>query len=545
MTDHAPEASPTTPWQTIPELLDDSCARYADLEALVDGDVRLTYAQLGERVDEAARAHMAWGLAKGDRFSVWAPNIWEWPVVALGGHKSGALLVPINTRFKGREAAYVLQRARSKVLFTVTDFLDVDYVALLRSAHEELPDLEHIVVLRGPVPEGCLSLDDYLARASEVDEAARAERSASVHGDDLCHILFTSGTTGAPKGAMLVHSAICKTYSAWSDIVGLRAGDRFLVVFPFLHSAGLHSGILACIMKGACNVPHPVFDVPSVMRRVVDERISVLPGPPAVFQSILGHPDLARFDMSSLRLAITGAAAVPVSLVHAMRDTLGFETVITGYGLTECSGTATMCRHDDDPETIANTSGRAIPDLEVLVVDEHGKEVPRGTPGEIVIRGYNVMRGYLDDPEQTAAAIDEDGWLHSGDVGVMDERGYVQITDRVKDMFIVGGFNAYPAEIENLMARHPAIAQVAVVGIPDERLGEVGMAFVVPRGDAQADPAEIIAWCRDEMANYKVPRRVELVSELPLNASGKVRKFELRARAAADLTSRSGEEAAS
>jgi acyl-CoA synthetase (AMP-forming)/AMP-acid ligase II len=518
-------------WQTIPELLDDSCARYRDLEALVDGDVRLTYGELGARIDQAARAHMAAGLAKGDRFSVWAPNIWEWPIVALGGHKAGALLVPINTRFKGREAAYVLQKARCKVLFTVTDFLDADYVALLRAAGEELPDLEQIVVLRGPVPDGCISLDEYLARGAEVDDGDRAARSASVHGDDLCHILFTSGTTGAPKGAMLVHAAVCKTYLAWSDVVGLREGDRFLVVFPYLHSAGLHSGILACIMKGACDIPHPVFDVPSVMRRVVEERISVLPGPPAVFQSILNHPDLDSFDLSSLRLAITGAAAVPVSLVHGMRDRLGFETVITGYGLTECSGTATMCRHDDDPETIANTSGRAIPDLEVVVADLDGNEVPRGTPGEILIRGYNVMRGYLDDPEQTAETIDAHGWLHSGDVGVMDDRGYVQITDRVKDMFIVGGFNAYPAEIENLMSRHPDVGQVAVIGIPDERLGEVGMAFVVPRPGASPDPQQIVAWCRDEMANYKAPRRVAIVDALPLNASGKVLKYELRERA--------------
>jgi HIP---CoA ligase len=519
-------------WQTIPELLDDSCARYRDLEALVDGDIRLTYGELGARVDEAARAHMAWGLAKGDRFSVWAPNIWEWPIVALGGHKAGALLVPINTRFKGREAAYVLRKSRAKVLFTVTDFLGADYVSILRSAGEELPDLEQIVVLRGPVPDGCISLADYLGRAVEVDDAARAARSASVTGDDLCHILFTSGTTGAPKGAMLLHSAVCKTYLAWADVVGLRTGDRFLVVFPYLHSAGLHSGIIACIMKGACDVPHPVFDVPTVMKRVVEERISVLPGPPAVFQAMLNHADLDSFDMSSLRLAITGAAAVPVEMVHGMRDRLGFETIITGYGLTECTGTATMCRHDDDPETIANTSGRAIPDLEVLVVDEHGRELPRGTPGEIVIRGYNVMRGFLDDPEQTAAAIDADGWLHSGDVGVMDERGYVQITDRLKDMFIVGGFNAYPAEIEDLMLAHPDIGQVAVVGVPDERLGEVGMAFVVPRPGSSPDPAAIVAWCREEMANYKAPRRVELVDELPLNATGKVLKYVLRDRAA-------------
>jgi HIP---CoA ligase len=522
--------STDAPWRTIPELVADSSSRYADLEALVDGDLRLTYSELGDRVHEAARAHMAWGMAKGDRFAIWAPNVWEWPIAALGGLEAGGILVPVNTRFKGREAAFVLRRSKARVLFTVTDFLDTDYVTLLREAGEELPDLEQIVVLRGPVPDGCISYDEFLARSSEVDDAARDERGASVEGEDVCLIMFTSGTTGAPKGAMLVHDAICKAYLSWADVVGLRAGDRYIVINPFFHSFGFNAGILVCLMKGACIVPHLVFDVPSVMRRIPEERISVLVGPPAIYQSILNHPNLAAFDMSTLRLSVTGAAAVPVEMILQMRERLNFEVIVTGYGLTECSGIATMCRHDDDPETIAHTSGRAIPDIEVLVVDPDGKEVPRGEPGEIVIRGYNVMKGYLDDPEQTAEAIDADGWLHTGDVGTMDERGYVDITDRVKDMFINGGFNAYPAEIEDLMLRHPHVGQVAVVGVPDARLGEVGMAFVIPRAGTTPDADEIVAWAREEMANYKAPRYVEIVDSLPLNASGKVLKYELRER---------------
>ena len=522
--------SSDAPWQTVPELLADSCTRYADLEALVDGDLRLTYAELGERVHEAARAFMTLGMEKGDRFAIWAPNVWEWPIVALGGLEAGSVLVPINTRFKGREAAYVLGKSKARILFTVTDFLDTDYVELLRDTQEELPHLEHIVVLRGPVPEGCISYADFLARASTVDDARRAERSASVTGDDLISILFTSGTTGAPKGAMLVHRAICRAYLAWADVVGLRAGDRYIIINPFFHSFGFNAGVLVCIMKGACILPQLTFDVQEVMRRIPTDRISVLVGPPTIYQTILNHPDFDSMDLSSLRLAVTGAAAIPVELVRQMRDRLGFEVVVTGYGLTESSGIATMCRHDDDPETIAHTSGRAIPGVEVKIVDAKGNEVPRGEPGEILVRGYNVMKGYLDDPEQTAEAIDADGWLHTGDIGVMDERGYVDITDRVKDMFINGGFNAYPAEIEDLMLRHPDIAQVAVVGVPDERMGEVGMAFVVPRTGSQPDPDEIIAWCKGEMANYKVPRYVQIVDELPLNASGKVLKYELRER---------------
>jgi acyl-CoA synthetase (AMP-forming)/AMP-acid ligase II len=314
-------------------------------------------------------------------------------------------------------------------------------------------------------------------------------------------------------------------------VVGLRPGDRYIVINPFFHSFGFNAGILVCIMNGACIVPHPVFDVPSVMRRIPEERISVLVGPPAIYQTILNHPDLEQFDMSSLRLAVTGAAPIPVELVTRMKDTLGFETVVTGYGLTESHGIATMCRHDDDPETIATTDGRAIPDVEVLVVDDDGNEVPRGEPGEVVIRGYNVMSGYFEDEAQTAEAIDADGWLHTGDIAVMDERGYLDITDRKKDMFIQGGFNAYPAEIESLLLDHPDIAQVAVIGVPVERLGEVGMAFVVPTTGAAADEAEIIAWAREHMANYKAPRYVELVDALPMNASNKVLKTELRSRA--------------
>jgi acyl-CoA synthetase (AMP-forming)/AMP-acid ligase II len=268
-----------------------------------------------------------------------------------------------------------------------------------------------------------------------------------------------------------------------------------------------------------------VFDPATALARVAEEQITMLPGPPALYQSILNDPRLPTFDISSLRLAVTGAAVIPVELIHRMSKELGFETVVTGYGLTECSGIATMCRHDDDPETIATTSGRAIPDVEVVVADD----------GEVLVRGYNVMQGYYEDTEATADAVDANGWLHTGDVGVMDERGYLKITDRKKDLFIVGGFNAYPAEIESLMLANEKLAQVAVVGVPDERLGEVGMAFVILRAGEDATPAEVVAWCREHMANFKAPRHVEIVDALPLNASGKVLKFELREQAASLL----------
>ena len=518
------------PWQTIPQLIDDAAERYATIDALVEGDVCLSYRELREHIDEAARALMARGVAKGDRVAIWAPNIWEWPIAALATHRAGAIVVPINTRFKGREAGYVLQKSKAKLLFTVTDFLDTNYVALLRDADLDLPQLEEIVILRGAVPEGTTAFADFLSAAASVSATELRTRSDSVTGDDLCHIMFTSGTTGLPKGAMLIHRAICKGYDTWCEVVGMIPGDRYLIVNPYFHSFGFNSGVLACLMRGATNLPHAVFDVPAVMRRVPVDRITFLPGPPAIYQTILNHPDLDKFDMSTLRLSVTGAAAIPVEMIYQMRERLGFETIVTGYGLTETSGIVTMCRHDDDPETIARTSGRAIPDIEVRVVDDDNNEVPRNEPGEIVVRGYVVMKGYLDDPQQTAETIDPDGWLHTGDIGVMDERGYVQITDRKKDMYIVGGFNAYPAEIENLMLAHPQIGGVAIVGVPDARMGEVGMAFIIPRPNAHPDPTEVIEWCREQMANYKVPRYVEVVDAFPLNPSGKVLKYELRER---------------
>jgi acyl-CoA synthetase (AMP-forming)/AMP-acid ligase II len=481
----------------------------------------MTFAELADAAGRSGRALVASGITPGDRVAIWAPNCREWVVAALGIFSAGGVLVPLNTRFKGAEARYVLDRADVQLLFTVSDFLDTDYAALL-AAEEPVPSLRDIVDLRSG------AFDAFLARDADAELPAAG-------GDDLCAILFTSGTTGRPKGAMLRHAATVRAYDAWSTVIGLREDDRYLVVNPFFHSFGLNAGIVACLIKGSTIIPHAVFDVDLVMQHAAAERVSMLPGPPTVYQSILDHPRLAEFDMSSLRLAVTGAAAVPVELIRRMRAELGFETIVTGYGLTEATGIATMCRHDDDPETIATTSGRAIPDVEVLVVDDKGVEVPRGEPGEVVIRGYNVMKGYIHDPEATAEAIDADGWLHTGDVAVMDQRGYIRITDRTKDMFIVGGFNAYPAEIENMLNEHPAVGSVAVVGVPDERMGEVGYAFVVPRLNAQLTPDELIAWSRQKMANYKAPRHVEIVEALPLNASGKVLKYELRDRAQSNL----------
>ncbi|HXP33752.1 MAG TPA: AMP-binding protein, partial [Acidimicrobiales bacterium] len=448
---------------------------------------------------------------------------------------------PLNTRFKGAEAAYILRNAGATTLLTVRGFLGSDYPAMLTD--EDTGALARIVVLRqegdaaaaGPAGVAILGLEELLAAGQRVGTSDTAARAAAVGPEDVSDLIFTSGTTGHPKGAATTHAQSLRTFGTWSSIVGLGASDRYLVVNPFFHTFGYKAGILACLMAGATVVPEPVFDAGAVMARIAAERISVLPGPPTLYQTLLSDPGRADHDLSSLRLGVTGAAVVPVELVQAMRDELGFETVLTAYGLTESCGTVTMCRRSDPPEVVSATSGRAIPGLEVQVVAD-GKEVPSGEPGEIVVRGYTVMSGYWGDEAATAEAIDADGWLHTGDIGVMDTRGNLTITDRVKDMYVVGGFNAYPAEIEAILRGHEGVAQVAVVGVPDERMGEVGCAYVVPARtvDGETDPEElgraILSWSRGAMANYKVPRRVVLVDALPVNASGKVLKRDLRQR---------------
>lgn len=517
-------------FRTIPEMVTAQARTLGARPAIIDGTETLTFEDVASRTDAAARALMSLGIDRGDRVAIWAPNAWEWIVAALAVHTVGAVMVPINTRYKGIEAAYLLEKSRAKALFTVTAFLGTDYVSLLRESGAQLPDLTDVIVLRGSAPDATRSYAEFLACADDVRHDAARERASTIDPEDVADILFTSGTTGRPKGAMCTHAQNLRVFDQWSSIVGLRSDDRYLVVLPFFHSFGYKAGWFSALMRGATVYPEPVFEVDVVLRRVQDDAITMLPGPPALYQSILLHPQRASFDLGSLRLAVTGAASIPVELIHRMKEELGFETVITAYGLTESCGVVTMCRTDDDAETIATTSGRAIPDVEVRVIGPDGDPMPADEPGEIVVRGYNVMKGYFDAPEETSQAIDDDGWLHTGDIGTLDARGYIRITDRLKDMFIVGGFNAYPAEIENTLLSMPGVGEAAVIGIPDERLGEVGMAFVVPALGKTLEPDSVIAWSRTHMANYKVPRRVEILEALPRNATGKVLKFELRER---------------
>jgi HIP---CoA ligase len=504
---------------TIPEALTNAAAARADAEAIVDGDVRLSWSELLAEVRTAARFYLAEGVRPGDRVAVWAPNTHHWVIAALGAHYAGGTLVPINTRFTGHEALDILQRTGAVALVVAGPFLGADRLAQLRAAGPT-PQLRTVVQVPledSPLTGGAIGWAELAGRAAAVPAAEADARAAAVRPEDISDILFTSGTTGRSKGVLSAHRQVVEVARAWAECGEVGAADRYLVINPFFHSFGYKAGIVVSLLTGATIVPQAVYDVEEAMRLIQGERITVLPGAPTIFQTILDHPARAGYDLSSLRFAVTGAAVVPVALVERMQTELSFEIVLTAFGMTEAV-VATMCRRDDPPEVVARTCGRPVAGFEARI----------GERGELLLRGPNVMLGYLDDPTATAAAIDPDGWLHTGDVGELDATGYLRITDRLKDMYISGGFNVYPAEVEQALARLDGVADSAVVGIPDERLGEVGLAVVVRKPDAVLDADDVIAFCRERLANYKAPRQVQFVDALPRNPAGKVLKTVLR-----------------
>ena len=461
--------------------------RFGDAEAIVDGPLRLSFVEVADRIRRAAGAFAGLGIGRGDRVAIWAPNSAAWIVAAFGVMTAGAVLVPVNTRFKAEEAADVVSRSGAKVVVVQKGFLGQDF------------DL------------GVPTIDlksDFLGGGEPFE--------CAVDGTDVSDVIYTSGTTGRPKGAMMNHRQTLRMYEEWATLADLREGDRYLMINPYFHTFGLKAGLVASFLRGATMVPVDVFDVDRVVELIAAERITMLPGPPTLYHSLLTVDDPDK--LSTLRAGVTGAADIPVELVKRIHDELPFTTLMTGYGLTE-AGNVTLSRPGDSSSDVATTAGLPCEDVEVRVADD----------GEVLVRGYGVMQGYLDDPVSTAEAIDADGWLHTGDLGEFTDSGRLRIVGRKKDMYIVGGFNAYPAEIEGFLSEHPAIAQAAVIGVPDDRLGQVGKAFVVLRPSAPAPGAqEVIAWSGQRMAGFKVPTYVEFVDELPTNATGKVVKDRLR-----------------
>ena len=504
---------------TTPAALDRAARDYAGHPALITPERSFTFAELRAEVRRTAAAIAGLGVVPGDRVAIWSPNTWHWVVACLAIHHAGAVVVPLNTRYTAAEAADILARTKAPLLIGMGSFLGHDRVADLD--RDGLPDLAHIV--RVPVDADDGTWDELLAGPAVADSEIDA-RAAAVRPDDVADILFTSGTTGRSKGVLCAHRQSLSAPAAWAQCGQLTSADRYLCINPFFHNFGYKAGILACLQTGATLIPELTFDPEQAMRAIERHRITVLPGPPTIYQTLLDHPSRKDFDLSSLRFAVTGAATVPVVLIERMQSELDFDIVLTAYGLTEASGFGTMCRTDDDPVTVATTCGRPIADFELRI------DTPRDDTGagEVLLRGPNVMLGYLDDPDATAAAIDSEGWLHTGDIGTVDSAGNLRITDRLKDMYICGGFNVYPAEIEQALARLDGVADVAVIGVADERLGEVGRAFIVRRPGATIDEDAVIAYSREHLANFKAPRSVVFIDALPRNAGGKVVKPTLR-----------------
>ena len=508
-----------TPIRTLPDALRHAADRWQHETFIQQDEVSFSFLQTSQLVDRLAKQLIDRGFMSGDRAAIWCPNRYEWIIACLSIQTAGGIVVPLNTRFKGKEAEQAINASQSRWLFSVGHFLGTDYPAsILRT---NTPSLETIVCIGEDSSAANIHWDDLML-APELDTALPA-----LTGDMVSDIIFTSGTTGTPKGVVTLHKQNIDTFTTFYQTLGLDDTDRYLVINPFFHSFGYKAGMLACLLSGATLLPEATFDVGHVLQRIGKDAITVLPGPPTIFQAMLAHPELGSTDISSLSKATTGAAVIPTQLILDMKNILGIDTVITAYGLSESCGLATMCRKDDDEQTIASTSGRAIEGVDVAIMNEEGQFMGPNQSGEIVIRGYNVMAGYLDNPEATAATIDHEGWLHTGDIGHLDHSGNLSITDRLKDMFISGGFNCYPAEIENMMLAHPDIITCAVIGVPDQRLGEVGALFYTTQ-DGAIDHDSLHQWCRDNLANYKVPRSFHPCSSLPLTASGKVHKPSLR-----------------
>lgn len=515
---------------SLPAVIAHVARRHEDRTFIVEADGRRTsFGAFEAQVTRLSAALVAHGIEHGDRVAIWAPNGREWIVAASAIESIGAILVPINTRFKGREAGFALSKTRASALFTVGEFLGNNYAAMLREACGDalgdrpcagLPALRHIVEMDGDAFE--------TFQATRADQSVVAARMAAVRPQDIADILFTSGTTGEPKGAMHNHGQALWMPAVWNEANDLRAGDRMVIVNPFFHSFGYRSGWVSALIAGITVYPIASFDAADLLALIDREAISVLMGPPTIFFSLMEHPGFADHDLSSLRVGHTGAANVPVDLIRAAREQFGFEIFLTSFGQTESTALVTVNRPGDSFETIAKTVGLPLPGVELRICGSDGGQAPQGESGELLVRGPNVMQGYFEEPEQTAATIDAEGWLHTGDVACIGADGRLRILDRLKDVVIVGGFNAYPAEIENMLRQHPAIADAAVLAWPDERMGEVCAAVVILAPGADLSLAELSAWSREQMANYKVPRHLFTVSEFPRTPLGKVQKFALR-----------------
>jgi fatty-acyl-CoA synthase len=512
--------------ETIGQNFDRTVARFPQRDALVDCATkrRFTYADLDRAIDRVARGLLALGIAKGDRVGIWSPNVAEWVMVQYATAKIGAILVNVNPAYQRRELAYVITQSGMKILVSALGHKTSDYRQMIDETRGACPALEHVVYVDHA------SWDALLAGGDSVDPGAIAERAATLSFDDPINIQYTSGTTGFPKGATLSHHNILNNGYFVGELIRYTEEDRVCLPVPFYHCFGMVMGNLGATSHGACIViPGPAFEPGATLHAVAEERCTSLYGVPTMFIAELAHPDFAKLDLSSLRTGIMAGSPCPVEVMKRVLSEMNMREVAICYGMTETSPVSTMTRVDDGLEHRTATVGRAMPHIEVKIVDpDRGVEVPRGAPGELCTRGYSVMLGYWNDPEKTAQAIDAAGWMHTGDLAVMAEDGYVNISGRIKDMVIRGGENVYPREIEELLYTHPHVADVSVIGVPDAKYGEELMAWIILRPGATLTVDEVRAFCKGQLAHYKVPRYLHIVDRFPMTVTGKIRKVEMR-----------------
>ena len=539
------------PGDTLGVVLDKVGARYPKQEAIVSGEQRITFETLMHRVDSMANALLKMGVKKNDKVAIWMGNIPEWVYAHFACIKIGAPLVPLSTRYKVHELEYILRQSDSTTLFMMDHFLKIDYIPMIYELCpelkecqpgdlrcERLPLLKRVIIVGEQSYPGMLDYNQVLKSGEDYASSAELKKAReAVEPEDVYIIPFTSGTTGFPKGVVTTNYQYLRIMSAVSARFQMTEEDRILVVSPFSHNMGNMTGMLLGGCNGACILPMESFDPGEALRLIDEEKVSKFTGSPTMYIMMLDHADFPKRDTTSMKAAVIGGADVSPDLVRTIMDKMGIKDLISAYGLTENTGVSTMSQPGDPPEIVAHTAGKLIfDDCELQVLDpETGAEVPRGTQAEFCSRGFYVMKEYYKQPEETKKAFNKDGWFRTGDLGTMDEKGYIKITGRLKDMFITGGVNAYPAEIESFLMTHPKISMVAVTGVPDRRMGEVAMAFVKLKEGETATEEEIISFARGKMANYKAPKYVKFVDDFPMTATGKVQKFVLKETAVSEL----------
>ncbi len=522
---------------TIPEVLADTVARFGPREAVVFSahGIRWSWAQFAAEVDALAGGLLALGLEKGDRLGVWAPNRLEWLLAQFATARIGVILVNVNPAYRVHELEFALRKTGCKALLLAERFRSSDYVAMLGEVWSgpgdpRLPDLHHVIVMGEAALEGAIAFPEVVERGRGVELSRLDAVTAGLDRHDPINIQFTSGTTGQPKGATLSHRNIINNARFTTDAMEFSEDDRLCIPVPFYHCFGMVMGTLGCVTKGATMiVPGEAFDPLAVLKAVEAERATALYAVPTMFVAMLEHPDFAGFGLSSLRTGIMAGAPCPIEVMRRVQARMHMGGVTIAYGMTETSPVSFQSGIDTPLEKRVGSVGRIHPHVEVRIVDARGATVATGDQGELLTRGYSVMKGYWDEPEQTAAAIDPEGWMHTGDLARIDAEGYANITGRVKDMICRGGENIYPREVEEFLYTHPDVSQVQVFGLPDARLGEIVCAWIVPKPGAQPSEEAVRDFCRGQIAHFKIPAVVRFRDSLPMTVTGKPQKFLMRA----------------